>query len=215
MIEGNMNKKEVKRTGTKPSLPVMEQFLSLQGEGQYSGQPAWFIRLAGCDVGCVWCDVKESWDAGLHKDVAIDELAEAAALSGAEMVIVTGGEPLLYSLDELTAALLDRGLEVHLETSGAYPMSGHFHWITLSPKKFKAPLPENLALADELKVVVFHKSDFEWAQKHAAQTREDCRLFLQPEWSKASQMTPLIVEYVKKHPQWAVSLQIHKYLDIP
>ena len=196
-------------------LPVMEEFLSVQGEGAHSGKAAWFIRLAGCDVGCVWCDVKKSWDAGRHRILSVDEIVEKAVESGAPMVVITGGEPLLYDLDLLTAALIDEGLQVHIESSGAHPLSGNFHWITLSPKKFKAPLPGILPLADELKVVVFNKSDFAWAEKFAALVRDDCRLFLQPEWSRSREMSSLILDYIRLHPEWSISLQIHKYLDIP
>ncbi len=196
-------------------LPVMEEFLSVQGEGAHSGKVAWFIRLAGCDVGCVWCDVKESWDAGRHRILSVDEIVEKTVESGAPMVVITGGEPLLYDLDLLTAALIDEGLQVHIESSGAHPLSGNFHWITLSPKKFKAPLPGILPLADELKVVVFNKSDFAWAEKFAALVRDDCRLFLQPEWSRSREMSSLILDYIRLHPEWSISLQIHKYLDIP
>ena len=176
---------------------------------------AWFVRLAGCDVGCVWCDVKESWDAGRHRILHVDEIVEKAVGSGAPMVVITGGEPLLYNLDLLTASLIDEGLQVHIESSGAHPLSGHFHWITLSPKKFKAPLPGILPLADELKVIVFNKSDFAWAEKYAALVRDDCRLFLQPEWSKSREMSSLILDYIQQHPEWSISLQIHKYLEIP
>lgn len=211
----NQKKTQDRSQTRQNSLPVMEEFLSIQGEGAHSGRAAWFIRLAGCDVGCVWCDVKESWDAEAHRICSVDEMAERALGSGAPMVVITGGEPLMHHLDLLTGTLIDAGLQVHIETSGAHPLSGHFHWITLSPKKFKAPLPEILPLADELKVVVYHKSDFAWAEKFAALVRDDCRLFLQPEWSRNRETAPLILDYIRLHPQWSVSLQIHKYLDVP
>jgi len=210
---------QVKNHGTihreENRFPVMEEFLSIQGEGAHSGKAAWFIRLAGCDVGCVWCDVKKSWDAGQHPISTVDEIVEKALGSGAPMVVITGGEPLMYNLDGLTTALIDAGLKVHIETSGAHPLSGHFHWITLSPKKFKSPLPEILPLADELKVIVYHKSDLAWAENFADLVRDDCRLFLQPEWSKSRENSSLILDYIYLHPKWSISLQIHKYLDIP
>lgn len=196
-------------------LPVMETFYTIQGEGLYQGHAAYFIRLAGCEVGCVWCDVKESWDASSYPLVAVTKLAEEAANQPGKMVVVTGGEPLGHRLDMLCNVLHEKGLRRHLETSGAYPLSGAWEWICLSPKKFKAPLPEICHLANELKIVIYHSSDFAWAEKYAAQVRHGCRLFLQPEWSRSAEMVPLIVSYVKKHPQWEISLQIHKFMEIP
>lgn len=196
-------------------LPVMEHFYTLQGEGVHQGKAAYFIRLAGCDVGCVWCDVKESWDAEKHPLYAIDDLVATVKATPAQIVVITGGEPLLHDLTQLTQALHGAGLRIHIETSGSSPLSGELDWITLSPKKFKAPLPEVLPHASELKVVVFNQSDFAWAEKWAAQVSPDCRLFLQPEWSKADQVTPLIVEYIKAHPEWQLSLQVHKYINVP
>lgn len=196
-------------------LPVMEQFYTVQGEGAFTGTPAYFIRTAGCDVGCVWCDVKESWRTEGYPVIPVEELAENARRSGARVVVVTGGEPAMYNLDALTEALRAKGLRTHIETSGAYPLSGKWHWICFSPKKFKKPLPEIYGSASELKVVVFNKSDFKWAEEHAAPINPECRLFLQPEWSKADQMTPLIIDYIKENPQWSVSLQTHKYMNIP
>jgi 7-carboxy-7-deazaguanine synthase len=196
-------------------LPVMEQFYTLQGEGFYTGYAAYFIRLGGCDVGCVWCDVKESWDAGQHPLLAVNEIAQQASLHPARLAVITGGEPLMHDLGPLTKVLKKAGFTTHIETSGAHPLSGNLDWICVSPKKFKAPRPELLASAHELKIVVFNESDFAWAEKHAAQVGPNCRLYLQPEWSKRNTMTPIIVDYVKQHPQWQVSLQTHKYLDIP
>ncbi len=197
------------------ALPVMEHFSTLQGEGFYQGRAAYFIRLGGCDVGCVWCDVKESWDAGKHPEVEITNLVAAVKKTPAELVVITGGEPLLHNLDELTAALKAAGLQTNIETSGAHPVSGNWDWICLSPKKFKAPLPEVVALASELKVIIFNKSDFEWAERYAAQVATSCKLYLQPEWEKAAQVTPLIIDYIKTYPQWELSLQLHKYIHVP
>lgn len=200
-------------TGT--SLPVMEHFYTLQGEGVHQGKAAYFIRLAGCDVGCVWCDVKESWEADKHPVYPIEELLQFVTATPARIVVITGGEPLLHDLSPLTEALHRAGLRVHIETSGSSPLSGKLDWITLSPKKFKAPLADVLPFASELKIVVFNKSDFAWAEAWAAQVSPDCRLFLQPEWSKREVMTPLIVDYIKANPQWQLSLQTHKYINVP
>jgi len=205
---------ELKDTGTI-SLPVMEQFYTLQGEGFHQGKAAYFIRLGGCDVGCVWCDVKESWDAAKHPLWKIEDLVLAVSKTPAKLVVITGGEPLMHNLDALTAALRSKGLETNIETSGAHPLSGSWNWICLSPKKFKAPLPGILPHADELKVVVFNKSDLEWAEQYAALVSPDCKLYLQPEWDKAAVVTPMIIEYIKAHPQWELSLQIHKYINVP
>ena len=196
-------------------LPLMEEFYTIQGEGYHTGKAAYFIRLGGCDVGCHWCDVKESWDAELHPLTAADDIIENAKKHPSKTVVITGGEPLMYNLDYLTKGLQAAGIQTFMETSGAHPLSGSWDWICLSPKKFKAPLPDVIAAADELKVVVFNKSDFTWAEQHAASVSPDCRLYLQPEWSKAQAMTPLIVDYVMQHPKWEISLQTHKYLNIP
>lgn len=200
---------------TKKSLPVMEHFYTLQGEGVHTGRAAYFIRLGGCDVGCVWCDVKESWDGGKHPLWTIDDLVATVKATPAQLVVITGGEPLMHDLSALTKTLHAAGLRTHIETSGSSPLSGELDWITLSPKKFKAPLPEVLPKADELKIVVFNKSDFAWAESWAAQVSPECRLFLQPEWSKATALTPLLVDYIKAHPQWQLSLQTHKYINVP
>lgn len=197
------------------ALPVMEHFYTLQGEGFHWGKAAYFIRLAGCDVGCVWCDVKESWNAEGHPVLSIDFLVAEIKKTPAQIVVITGGEPLLHDLTDLTRSLKAAGLRTHIETSGSSPLSGQLDWITLSPKKFKAPLPQNLPYASELKIVVFNKSDFQWAEQWAAQVAPDCKLYLQPEWDKAAQITPLIVDYIKQNPQWQLSLQTHKYIQVP
>lgn len=197
------------------AYPVMESFYTIQGEGFHQGRAAYFIRLGGCDVGCVWCDVKESWDASVHPIVAIDSIVAAAATHPGRLVVITGGEPLMHNLDALTQSLKAAGFETNIETSGSHPLSGQWDWICLSPKKFKSPLPEVVPFANELKVVVFNKSDFDWAEKYAAQVGKNCKLYLQPEWDKASAITPLIIDYIKDHPQWELSLQIHKYINVP
>jgi 7-carboxy-7-deazaguanine synthase len=182
-------------------IPVMEQFLTLQGEGRFTGHTAYFIRLGGCDVGCVWCD--------------INTLVKNVQSSGSKMVVITGGEPFMHDLTELTKLLGDHKIRTHVETSGAHHISGSWDWITLSPKKFKAPLDGALEMANELKVIIYNKSDFDWAEKYAQQVNENCLLYLQPEWSKSHEMNPLIIEYIKQHPKWILSLQTHKFLDIP
>jgi 7-carboxy-7-deazaguanine synthase len=196
-------------------LPVMEQFYTIQGEGFNTGRAAYFIRLGGCDVGCVWCDVKESWDADAHPRQAVADLVAAASKYPGRNVVITGGEPLMHNCLPLTKALQEAGFKTWIETSGAHPLSGNWDWICLSPKKFKAPLPEVLAHADELKIIVFNDSDFKWAEEHAALVPSTTRLYLQPEWSRAARMTPALIDYVKANPRWQVSLQTHKYLDIP
>ena len=193
----------------------MESFYTIQGEGFFQGNAAYFIRLGGCEVGCVWCDVKESWDASNHPLVSVDELVSMAKRSGAKLVVITGGEPAMYDLTALTAELRHAGLQTNIETSGVYPVSGEWNWVCFSPKKFKAPHPSVYGVADELKVVVFNKSDFDWAEEHASRVGSGCELFLQPEWSREKEMLPLIIEYVKANPKWKISLQIHKYMNIP
>jgi len=197
------------------TLPVMEQFYTIQGEGLYQGKAAYFIRLGGCDVGCHWCDVKESWDASKHPQLTIDNIVQEAAAHPGRIAVITGGEPLMHQLDGLTKALHKKGFRTHMETSGSSPLSGSWDWITLSPKKFKAPLPEVCKAANELKVVIFNKTDFAWAEKHAAMVDKNCRLYLQPEWGKSAEMTPLIIDYIKHNPQWQLSLQVHKYINVP
>lgn len=193
----------------------MEAFYTLQGEGFHVGRAAYFIRLGGCDVGCVWCDVKESWDADIHPKFTIDEIVDEASKFKGRLAVITGGEPLMYNLDELTLALKDAGFQTNIETSGAHPMSGHWDWVCFSPKKFKEAHPSIFAVANELKVIVYNKSDFKFAEKYAKLVNKECQLLLQPEWSKKDTMQPLIVEYIKENPQWRISLQTHKYLDIP
>jgi 7-carboxy-7-deazaguanine synthase len=196
-------------------LPVMEQFYTIQGEGAHQGRAAYFIRLGGCDVGCVWCDVKDSWDAGRHPRLPVFELVTAASAYPGRLTVITGGEPLMHDCTTLTRSLRQAGFATHIETSGAWPLSGEWDWICLSPKKFKAPLPGILPLANELKVVIYHKSDFDWAEQYAATVGPRCQLFLQPEWSKSQTITPLIIDYIKDHPQWRFSLQLHKYIHVP
>ena len=196
-------------------LPVMEQFLTLQGEGRFAGHAAYFIRLGGCDVGCVWCDVKESWEMDKHPKEEVAVLVDNAVASGARIAVVTGGEPFMHDLGMLTSELKKKNIRTHIETSGAHEVTGTWDWITFSPKKFKAPLNDTVALANELKVIIYNKSDFDWAEKFAALVGNSCLLYLQPEWSKSEEMNPFIVEYIKTHPQWALSLQTHKYLHIP
>lgn len=196
-------------------LPLMEEFYTIQGEGFHSGKAAYFIRLGGCDVGCHWCDVKESWDAELHPLTHADKIIENASKYPGKAVVVTGGEPLIYNLDYLTAGLQKLGIKTFIETSGAYPLSGHWDWICLSPKKFKAPRPDLAPFAEELKVIVFNKSDFGWAEKYSELVSENCKLYLQPEWSKSKEVTPMIIDYVMANPKWEISLQTHKYLNIP
>ena len=197
------------------NLPVMEAFYTVQGEGYHTGRAAYFIRLGGCDVGCVWCDVKESWDATKHSKQEVSQIVEAANQFESNTVVVTGGEPFMYDLSVLTEGLKIAGFKAHAETAGVYPITGDWDWICFSPKKFKAPIDEYYEKSHELKVIVFNKSDLAWAEEHAAKMNPKAILFLQPEWDKRDQMMPLIVEYVKKNPKWRISLQTHKYLDIP
>ena len=213
---------QIKNTETL-SLPVMEHFYTIQGEGYHQGRAAYFIRLGGCDVGCIWGDVKESWDMESHQKMSVIELADAVLHNSSPfgggregaLVVITGGEPLMHNLDKLTAALHSKGFETNIETSGAHPLSGSWNWICLSPKKFKAPLPVIIPLANELKIVIFNKSDFEWAEHYAALVTPGCKLYLQPEWDKASLVTPMIIDYILHNPKWELSLQIHKYINVP
>jgi organic radical activating enzyme len=195
-------------------LPLMEEFYTIQGEGFHKGTAAYFIRIGGCDVGCHWCDVKESWDAGLHPPTHIGQIIEKAAASS-NTIVITGGEPLTWNMDHLTKGLKALSCQTHIETSGAYPVTGDWDWICLSPKKIKLPVDEIYPMANELKMIIFNKSDFRFAEEQAAKVGEDCILYLQPEWSNRDKMMPLIVDYVMKNPRWKVSLQTHKYLNIP
>ena len=193
----------------------MEAFYTLQGEGFHQGRAAYFIRLGGCDVGCSWCDVKESWDVSAHPHHSISDIVKEASKHNGRLAVITGGEPLMHNLDQLTSALHEAGFETNIETSGSSTLSGEWDWICLSPKKFKFPLPEILPVANEIKVIIYNKTDFAWAEKYAALVSPDCKLYLQPEWGKANQMVPLIVDYIKAHPRWELSLQIHKYINVP
>ncbi|MEZ5026029.1 MAG: 7-carboxy-7-deazaguanine synthase QueE [Chitinophagales bacterium] len=200
---------------TQTQIPVMEHFYTIQGEGAFSGHAAYFIRLAGCDVGCVWCDVKESWTVEEHQLIFIDDLIKEIKKHPTKLIVLTGGEPLMYDLTSLTSTLIKNGYQLNIETSGAYPISGNLDWICVSPKKFKKPLPEVLTKANELKCIIYNKSDFSFAEENARFTNKNCRLLLQPEWSKQAQMLPLIVDYVKANPKWQISLQTHKFMNIP
>jgi organic radical activating enzyme len=195
-------------------FPVMEYFYSIQGEGVYTGQPAFFIRLGGCDVGCVWCDVKDSWDADKHPKKSIAFLLAEAKKHPSRILILTGGEPAMYDLTEISKAFKNEGFRVHIETSGAYELIGDFDWVTFSPKKFKAPIASAAILADELKVVVLNKSDIAWAESHQPMVTDTCKLYLQPEWDKREVTEKIIFDYVLQNPNWFVSLQTHKYLGV-
>jgi 7-carboxy-7-deazaguanine synthase len=209
-----LNNLGLNSTANENALPVMEAFYTLQGEGNYSGHAAYFIRLGGCDVGCIWCDVKDSWDASKHPVLPIDKIVNDAAKYPGRLAVVTGGEPLMHDLAELTNALHEKGFATNIETSGSSPLSGAWDWICLSPKKFKAPLPEVLQVANELKIIVFNKSDFAWAESFVNEIPADCKLYLQPEWGKKDEMLPLIVDYIQQNPKWQLSLQTHKYIGI-
>lgn len=197
------------------TLPVMEHFYTLQGEGANAGMPAYFIRLGGCDVGCHWCDVKESWDIDKHPHIAVDELVRLVCESGAPNAVITGGEPAMHNLEELTTALRSMGIKTWIETSGAHPLTGTWDWICVSPKKFKPALDSVLKQANELKIIIFHTSDFAWAEGFRNKVPRQAQLFLQPEWEKSGKNLPEIIAYIKLHPAWRISLQTHKYLNIP
>jgi organic radical activating enzyme len=195
-------------------IPLMEQFYSIQGEGFHTGRAAYFIRLAGCDVGCVWCDVKESWDADIHPVIKLDEIVNEVKNSGTDFVVITGGEPAMYDLTYLVDKLHDAEVEIAIETSGAHPIIGEIDWVCLSPKKFKMPLEENYALANELKMIAFNNSDFKWALELEDKVSLACQLYVQPEWDKKSEMLPKVVDFVKTNVQWNISLQTHKILEV-
>ncbi len=205
--------KDLLKEGKK--LPIMEEFYSIQGEGFNTGKSAYFIRVGGCDVGCHWCDVKESWNPNLHPLTNVDQVVGNVQKYPAKSIVITGGEPLIYNLNYLTNKLANNGVEVFLETSGAHPLTGTWHWICLSPKKNLPPLPEVYKEAHELKVIVYNKNDIEWAETHAEKVGKDCKLYLQPEWSNKEKVTPLIIDYVMQNPKWNISLQTHKYMQIP
>ncbi len=196
-------------------LPIMEEFYTIQGEGFNTGKAAYFIRIGGCDVGCHWCDVKESWDANLHPLTPTEKIIENLISYRAKSVVVTGGEPLIYNLDHLTALLKQKNIETFIETSGAYNLSGHWDWICLSPKKTMAPKEDVYKKANELKIIIYNQNDFKWAEEQALLANKECYLYLQPEWSKSAQLIPVIIEYVKNDPKWMISLQTHKYMNIP
>jgi 7-carboxy-7-deazaguanine synthase len=206
LVQHQINKGEM--------LPLMEEFYTIQGEGFHTGKAAYFIRIGGCDVGCHWCDVKESWNADLHPPTNTDSIVNNV-IKYANTVVVTGGEPLMWSLDYITQKLQLNGIKTHIETSGAYRLSGTWDWICLSPKKTKLPLEEIYLKTNELKVIIYNKHDFKFAEEQAKKVSVNCELFLQPEWSNKEKMTPLIVQYVMKNPKWKISLQTHKYLNIP
>jgi len=196
-------------------LPLMEAFYTIQGEGFFSGKAAYLLRIGGCDVGCHWCDVKESWDADLHPPTSISDIIKGIEEYSVDTVVVTGGEPLMWNLEKLTSALKRKGLKVHLETSGAHPLSGDFDWICLSPKKMKTPLPAIKPFVDELKVIVNNKHDLEWAEEQRKELNKDCKLYLQSEWSRREKNIPIMIDFVKENKQWTISLQSHKYMNIP
>ncbi|MEQ8625626.1 MAG: 7-carboxy-7-deazaguanine synthase QueE [Vicingaceae bacterium] len=207
--------KETLKPAIGKNLPIMEKFYTLQGEGFHSGRAAFFIRLGGCDVGCHWCDVKESWNAEAHPKTKIEEIVSKALEQPSRFAVITGGEPVMYNLDELCKQLINAGFELAIETSGAYALSGNWHWICLSPKRRVPPKEEYYQVAHELKVIIFNNADFNWAEEHAKKVNKNCKLYLQVEWSKRKELTPTIIDYVKKHPQWNISVQTHKYLNIP
>jgi len=196
-------------------LPVMEMFYSLQGEGYHTGKPAFFVRIGGCDAACAWCDVKESWKASLHPLLNIEYILAEASKTQANAVVITGGEPFMYNLEPFTSLLKKNEYTIFVETSGSENYSGHFDWICLSPKRNQAPLPSFYTIANELKVIIHSADDFEWAETCALKVNENCKLFLQPEWSVASEYTPKIIDYIKSNTKWILSLQTHKYLNIP
>jgi 7-carboxy-7-deazaguanine synthase len=200
------------RTGK--ALPLMEAFYTLQGEGYHKGSAAYFIRIGGCDVGCHWCDVKESWDADKHPPTLVEEIVTEAK-KYSDTIVITGGEPLMWNMEPLTAALQAKNMKIHIETSGAYPITGHWDWFCLSPKKNKMPLAAAYQRTDELKVIVYNKDDFRFAEEQAKKVNKECVLYLQPEWSRREDVMPLMVDYVLQNPKWKVSLQTHKYLNIP
>lgn len=206
-------KADLKTDGTE--LPLVESFFSVQGEGHHTGTPVYFIRLGGCDVGCPWCDTKESWDAEFHSVYKLQDLLDEVKKEQVRTVVLTGGEPTVHPLTPITDTLRKSGIAVHLETSGAHPLSGLFDWVCLSPKRFSPPMQDYYALADELKVVVHNERDIRWAEEEAAKVRADCKLFLQPQWERVERSNELILSYIREHPKWRISVQTHKYLRLP
>mgnify|MGYP001373633638 CR=1 FL=1 len=209
----NINQNNNFRNGF--SLPLMEAFLSVQGEGYFTGKSSYFLRIGGCDVGCHWCDVKESWDPNLHPLTEVDKIIEEIKKYSVEIIVITGGEPLMWNLDYLCKCLKELDLQIHLETSGAYKLTGEFDWICLSPKKTLKPLKELLEMADELKVIISNKNDFKWAENQRKEVLQECKLYLQPEWSKKESILPKIIDFVSKNLDWRISLQTHKYMNLP
>ncbi len=206
---------EIKEVNADQGLPIMEHFFTIQGEGTHSGRAAYFVRLAGCDIGCVWCDVKESWDSELYPILGIDYLISEIKKTTVDFVVITGGEPALYNLAPFIKKLKTLKIEVAIETSGCYELKGIVDWYCFSPKKFKAPCIEAYELANELKIVINHPSDLAWAEKHAEKVKPSCKLYLQPEWSKSDSLLPLIIEFIKSNNKWRISLQTHKFMHIP
>ncbi len=196
------------------NLPLMEAFRTVQGEGAHTGRPSFFFRIGGCDVGCHWCDVKESWDAGKHPVTSLDDMMDNLRKED-ETIVITGGEPLMWNMGPLTEKLKAAQKRVHLETSGAYPLTGTWDWICLSPKKTKAPRPEWYQVAHELKVIIYNQDDLRWAQEHANQCADHCILYLQPEWSRRERTLPMIIDFLELNPSWRLSLQTHKYIGMP
>ncbi len=209
-----MNQLLQEQVNTGAALPLMEAFYTLQGEGYHKGSAAFFIRIGGCDVGCHWCDVKESWDSKNHPPTSTEAIVEQA-VQHSKTIVITGGEPLMWNMEPLTSALLQKGMQIHIETSGAYEITGHWDWFCLSPKKNKLPTSAAYERADELKIIVYNKDDFRFAEEQASKVAQKCILYLQPEWSRREQVMPLMVDYVLKNPKWKISLQTHKYLNIP
>ena len=209
----NLNQKDKLKNGH--ILPLMESFLSIQGEGYFAGKSSYFLRIGGCDVGCHWCDVKESWDPKIHPLTEVDKIIKEVQKNSVDIVVITGGEPLMWNLDYLCSRLNELNFKIHLETSGAYNLSGKFDWICLSPKKTLKPIKEVLDLANELKVIISNKNDFKWAQIQSKKVKKSCKLFLQPEWSKKQEILPEIVNFVSNNIQWSISLQTHKYMNLP
>ncbi|HBE39956.1 MAG TPA: 7-carboxy-7-deazaguanine synthase QueE [Bacteroidales bacterium] len=197
------------------NLPLVEEFFSIQGEGFHAGKAAWFIRLGGCDVGCNWCDTRFAWDPDIHPVTGIDIIIGNAVNSGADSVVVTGGEPLMWNLDHLCAGLIENEIQTFLETSGAWMLTGKWDWICLSPKRNMPPGEEICSMAHELKIIIENRDDFIWAERNRMLVSNSCHLFLQPEWSRFDSIIPDIIDYVRKNPEWRISLQIHKYMHIP
>ena len=210
-----MTEKEQQQLKEGFLLPLMEEFYTIQGEGSHTGTAAYFTRIGGCDVGCHWCDVKESWNALIHPLTPIESIVSNALVHQAKTIVITGGEPLMYNLNPLTHELKNKGFSIHIETSGSHAMSGILDWICLSPKKNIPPQPEILPVANELKCIIYNQNDFQWAESYAHKVNTSCKLYLQPEWSRREKMMPAIVDYVMANPKWRISLQTHKYLHIP